>query len=301
MARSSSSLDGPDPARYLYLDPTQRQRLKYNMLEERRLAQFKETLTSNGWATSGVPKALAKAPLHPENKDSLTDEERACVEQQFAAIKALSQQKAEVRAALVAAVKEEQEKESTVDGAVRSQDMLRRQQRRDGRSGAFSSLDGSDALDQQQRAVNADYYLMASPSPAVSAKPAAVFRPELPLSKMPSKEVLESIAPFLDPPKSLVAPPWGRQTALDDRWERVRVFDSRSKSKKFETIGKLEVDHELRVVRDAGLLRRERQTLLKTLDPKTLEIVRSLPADYGRVQKGSKAMKPPVALGAATL
>jgi hypothetical protein len=291
VARSSSSLDGPDPSRFQFLDPVQRQRLKYSLLEERRLAQFKDTLTSNGWATSTVPKAIAKTPLFPENKNSLTPEEQAKIEQRFVALKAISKETAEARAAVVAAIKEQQRSSASVDEGLREADLVRREQLRNGRSTPCLAGEDGGSLEAPLKPLRVED----------PVRPEPVYRPELPLSKLPSRDVLESIAPFLDAPKSLVAPPWGRQTSLDDRWEKVRVFDSRSQSKKYETVGKLEVDHELKVVRDAGLLRKERQTLLKSLDPKTLEIVRSLPADYGRAHNGSKPMKQPTKLAAASL
>lgn len=294
VARSSSSLDGPDPTKYMYLDPVQRQRLKYSVMEERRLAQFKETLTSNGWTTSNVPRAQAKTPHFPENKNTLTDEEKAKIEAQFEALKFAAKEAADVRAAKFAAMKVEAD--ALGDAHLSDADLMRRQHERGRSSATPDVMVAAEERDTAAAAAAGPLYPRELPM-----KPEAVYRPELPLSKLPSKEVLDSIAPFLDQPRSLVAPPWGRQTSLDDKWEKVRVFDSRAQSKKFETIGKLEVDHELRVVRDHGLLRRERQMLLKALDPKTLEIIKGLPADYGRVQKSSKPMKPMGSLPAAGL
>ena len=283
--RSSSSLDGPDPTRYAYLNPTQRQRLKYNLLEAQRLDQFKSTLTSNGWTESTVPNAAAKMPLHPERKTTLTAEEAEKIEMQLEALKQLR----EAAATRATAATSSTSGFPAADNTSSMEDLHHRQQLRNGRS---------SGKDDEDPTMSPPKFLRALPM-----KPEALYRPELPLSRLPTQEVIDSVAALLDKPKSLVAPPWGRQTLQDDKWERVRVWDSRSQTKRFESVGKLEVDHELKVVRDGGLLRKERTTLLKSLDPKTLAIVRSLPPSFGRKGNNSSsvAMKQAAKLPSASL
>lgn len=234
--------------------PAERQRLKFAMLEAARLGVGKHVLRENGWAESTEQGGKEKRYGHPERDHHLSPEECAKIEDELQRLKALDAARKEAKKAREQAML--QEAERAVRRASGSEDQ---------------HLEHGEATPQPQK--------------ATLCKPIAPsFRPELP-GAVPHGDIpLRAQTSIFSSP-----PPWGRQTALDDKWQKVRVYKSRSKAKVFEPVEKLEVDRELRIVRDQGLMKRERRSLLKTMDPRQIQYIKSLPADFGKESRKAPA------------
>jgi hypothetical protein len=241
--------------------PKDRQLKKHQRLELQRLTEGTSTLVESGWTPSCDFNGREKKTGHPELATSLSPEEQEKVVKQLETYRAELQKKKEERERKR---KEELEREAEAEAAAAA--------KKKGNPRPLSEplLQLSDYRGQKSATVDEGYY-----------------KPELPASRLSPLE-MEKLKRLTLPPDprrraEVIAPPWGRPEAAEDRYEKIRVYNSRTKKVRTEFNGKLEVDRELRVIRDGGLLKREKRSLLKTMDPEQLKYIKSM---------GNEAMRP---------
>jgi hypothetical protein len=264
-----------------YWYPADRQRLRHRMLEEARLEDGRKRLLVDGWETQCPPGP-------PEKRTSAKPSiEKHMLEEKVNELNRQRQERIE---------KSQQKYREILE---RSRPVERR-----GVIPITSNPIPTEVTDDlSERRQERRTYVVGSSQyeRPVLFRPEVIYRPELPAVGLPRPEVLEKlkIPDHLKPKDVAAAPPWGRQTELDDKWQRVKVYRSRSQKTAFEPISKLEVDRELKIVRNWGLLKRNRRPLAKSLEPKKLDLIKSLPKDF--VKQGLRSMNPAASLTTATL
>lgn len=280
--------------------PADKQKLRYRLMEEARLAAARMDLTDRGWAPDctpgGAPKRLGKIgpKLSPEEERQMEEEWKAFLEAQVS-------REAEQKAHEASLQEEADLSEEEVSRLMRV-------------NGVPPEVAVSDSIVDAEAALTASLLLEKATS---SFKPPQIFRAELPSSRLPIK---------LDFPRakqvySTPAPPWGRQTEEEERWKkraqqaladlRLQEEDAVRGGSSFaqptpqrsllRPVTKSDIDRELKVVRDGGLQRRPKQSVVKSMGVETLAFVKSLPKDFGKKAAGPRLMQPVPAPGAASL
>lgn len=281
--------------------PADKQRLRYRVMEEARMAAARGNLVTNGWAErcppGGEPKKIGnldRLHLSPEEERRIQEYLEQCEREQA------EQQKAEAI-----------ETGNSIGGADDE---------------ANSATGEEESATKQQNNVNSyldEKTLSILSERTLPCNPPKMFRPELPATSLPKKLELPRTSIFKN--TASPAPPWGRQTEEEERWKKraqSALNELREQEEKYRNrasglgtssalstnsvgrsilrpILKSDVDRELKVVRDGGMLKRPKQSVVKSVSAETLAFVKTLPRDFGR--KGNAAMAPISLPGAASL
>jgi hypothetical protein len=288
------------PSTFWY--PKDRQRFKHRTLEEQRLANAQEMLLQQGWAQSTDLGGAPKRTGAPNILAGLPADERDRIEKQLVEFLAAKQQRdeeARVRYNTMIAKPRPSELRGTVpvlSSPFAHEDLqpLREQVNDKVREAvdvaAAAAATGTDSDRHPAGRVYVRPFMFERPPPF---KPLPVYRPELPAARVP-EEIVRLELPMDDEMKKIkgqrgAAPPWGRDSAEDEKWARIRI-NKTTKQVEVKPLTKREVSTELRLVRDKGLMKRPRQSVAATMTPAQQEFIRSIPSTGPLVAQA--AMRP---------
>jgi hypothetical protein len=273
--------------------PADKQRLRFRLMEEARMAAAKVDLVSHGWTERCPPGGEAKKIGNIDRLHLSPDEERRIQEY-------LDQCNKDAVAVAAANGDDSSEAGEPSSDAV------------DAEAAARVPAHPLHVIDDSMMAI-----LTARVEPC---NPPQLFKPELPSTALPKKLELPRTSIFKT---AAPAPPWGRQTDEEDRWKKraqSALDELRAQEDRYCTrfgsqvatplassngrsilrpVLKSDVDRELKIVRDGGMLKRPKESVMKSVSSETLAFVKTLPRDFGR--KGNTAMQPVPMPGAASL
>lgn len=275
--------------------PADKQRLRFRVMEEARLAAARVDLVGNGWTERCPPGGEAKKTGNIDRLHLSPDEERRI--QEYLAL--CEKEAADKRASAEEEAADSNDNDDAADG-----------------------IDVPKSVDCHHPVID-ESHLAILTARVEPCNPPQIFRPELPSTSLPKKLELPRTSIFKT---TAPAPPWGRQAEDEERWKKraqSALDELYAQEDRYRTrasggsnaaatplassngrsilrpVLKSDVDRELKIVRDGGMLKRPKESVMKSVSSETLAFVKTLPRDFGR--KGNAAMLPVPMPGAASL